>query len=429
MPDSQCKKRKGREGGGRLMKKRIVVFALIAAMILTGSIVIAASETEASRYPYKDENGQIDLAAYFTVEGAQVQLSEDKMDFVMGGEEATVTFNKPLASDNFQLIFAGTEGNTLKKAEFLLSDSDDENETVKIAYGRMSDVQTSIVLNDSNRSFITTGSLYKENDGNFTVAYNAASNCAGDGMSVIIPVLETINGKGFVGFSSQRVNLTIHLYGEAESIFRLKSINQQRMGSKYAGDTTPPLVSVVNALTYVVKDSKVTLPTAFATDVLAEDATLTMSVLDPDGESVKAVDGTALANVVPDKAYEIMIDKYGTYRIEYKATDGTNETRSVVSRVNVVDDTRPELKLDKGIASSYKLGEKLEFPKVTGSDNCSTEENIRLSIVVKHPSGIVTAESKSIELSEEGVYEITFMAVDEAGNVGRMTVKTYAGGE
>lgn len=412
------------------MKKRVLAALLLAAMALVGSsIAMAASETKTGGYPYLDANGQIDLTGYFTVEGADMQLSEEKMDFIMKGEEATVVFNKPLASDNFQLIFAGVADNTLNQIEFLLADSDDADETVKIAYKRMSTVQTSIVVNDSNRSYITTGSLYQENDGNFTVAYSATSNSFGDGMSLTIPVMETVDGEGFAGFTSQRANLTIRLYGEPGSVFRLKSINQQRMGSKYAEDTTAPLVSIVNPLNYVVKGAEVTLPTAFATDVLAENAAVKMSVLDPDGEVVSTTDGTELTNVTPDKEYIIRIEKYGTYRIEYKATDGTNETRSVVSRVNVVDDTAPEQKLAKAIPVSCKTGEKLVFPEVTCSDNISAAENITLNVIVKHPSGIITAESTSVELTEEGVYEIIFMAVDEAGNVGRVTAKTYAKGE
>ncbi|MBQ2986753.1 MAG: hypothetical protein IJE23_04650 [Tyzzerella sp.] len=400
------------------MKKRILGVLLVAAITLTGSLVMATSAKE-----------QVDLAGYYTVEGANLQMTEDAINFVMTEEEATVTFNKPLASDNFQLIFAGVEDSSLAKAEFILADSENADEIVKIAYNRMSDVQTSVIVNDSNRSFITTGSLYKKNDGNFTVAYSATSNCFGDGMALNIPVLETIKGEGFLGFSSQKVNLTIHLYGEAGSVFCLKSINQQRMGTKYTVDKTAPLVSVVNPISYVVKNSEVILPTAFATDVLADEATVSMSVLDPDGEVVSASDGTKLKNVTPDKEYAITIEKYGTYRIEYKATDGTNETRSVVSRVNVVDETAPALKLKKTISSTTKVGDKLEFPEVTCSDNISEKENIKLSVTVKHPSGIVTAESKFVELTEEGVYEITFLAVDEAGNVGRLTVKTYAEGE
>lgn len=411
------------------MKKRILAVILVAATALVGSLAIAASGTKTYGYPYQDENGQIDLAGYFTVEGADMQMSEDTMNFVMQGEEATVVFNKPLASDNFQLVFAGVAGNTLNKVEFLLADSENTDETVKITYNRMSDVQTSVIVNDSNRSFITTGSLYQDNDGNFTVAYSAISNCFGDGMTLTIPVLETINGEGFSGFTSQRVNLTIRLYGEDGSVFCLKSINQQRVGSKYVEDTTAPLVSVVKPLSYVVKDSEATLPTAFATDVLADNATVTMSVLDPEGEIVSATDGTKLENVTPDKAYVITVEKYGTYRIEYKATDGTNETRSVVSRVNVVDETEPELEVKKTIPTSHKVGDKLTFPEVTCSDNISEAENIKLYVTVKHPNGIVTAESKSVELSEEGVYEITFIAVDEAGNLGRLLMKTYAEGE
>lgn len=411
------------------MKKRILVTLLVAIMTFAGSVAIAASQTGAGGYPYQDENGQINLAGYFTVKGAKLKLAEEQANIVMEGKEATVAFNKPLASDNFQIVFAGVAGSTLNKVEFVLTDSENKNETVKVAYNRMNERQTSIIVNDAQRSFITTGSLYKKNDGNFTVSYSGASNCFGDGVTLVIPVMETVNGESFDGFSSQKVNLTMRLYGKKGSAFCLKSINQQRIGKKYAIDRTAPLVSVVNPIDYVAMGSEVNLPVAFATDVLAENATVTMSVKDPEDKTVTTIDGKELNGVTPDREYTIRIEKYGTYRIEYKATDGTNKTRSIVSRVNVVDNARPKLEFEKTISNSYKIGDKLELVEATCSDNVTKEENIKLSIVVKYPSGVINAVSKSVQLDEEGVYEITYIAVDEAGNVGRVTMKTYVEGE
>ncbi len=411
---------------GENMKKRIIAAVCIAAVALAGGIVMAASEGKNGGYPYKDATGNIDLAGYFKVEGADLKLEKDNANVVLQGNEATVMFNKPLASDNFQLNFKGVEGSTLKSAEFILTDSENEDECVEIAYTRMSDIQTTVAVNDGNRSFITNGSLYKDNDGVFSVTYSAASNTFGDGAALVIPVPETIDGNGFSGFSSKRVNLTIRLTGEKGSVFSLRAINQQRFGTKYNEDDTAPMISIVNPISYAIKGSTVTLPTAFATDVLAEHASATMSVLDPDGKVVKATDGTKLDNVTPDKEYSMKVEQYGTYRIEFAATDGTNKTRSVVSRLTVSDNRAPELKLEKAVPTSHKVGDKLTFPNVTCTDSASKEENIKFNIVVKHPSGIITSESKTMELTEVGVYEITFMAVDEGGNVARKTVKTYA---
>lgn len=411
------------------MKKRIIAAVCIAAVALTGGIVIAASGGKTGGYPYQDADGKIDLAGYFTTEGAKLQLEKNSANFTLQGNEATVVFNKPLASDSFQLNFEGVEGSTLKSAEFILKDSENENECVEIAYTRMNESQTSVAVNDGNRSFLTNGSLYKDNDGMFSVTYSAASNTFGDGAALIIPVPETIDGEGFSGFTSKKVQLTIRLTGEQGSVFALRAINQQRIGSKYAKDDTAPMITIVNPIDYAIKGATVTLPTAFATDVLADNATVTMSVLDPEGNIVKATDKTKLENVTPNQEYKLKVEQYGTYRVEFQATDGTNKTRSVVSRITVLDNRAPEIKLEKSIPTSHKVGEKLAFPTVTYTDEASKEENLKCNILVKHPSGILTAESGTMELTEEGVYEVTFMAVDEGGNVARKTVKTYAEGK
>ena len=42
---------------------------------------------------------------------------------------------------------------------------------------------------------------------------------------------------------------------------------------------------------------------------------------------------------------------------------------------------------------------------------------------------LALAKANGVELTEEGVYEFTFLAIDETGNMSRVTMKTYAEGE
>ena len=82
------------------MKKKIIALVVMLAMILTVGSLTSASKQSAGGYSYKDADGQIDLAGYFTAKGADIRMQEESMDFVMTGTEATISFNKPLIRFN-----------------------------------------------------------------------------------------------------------------------------------------------------------------------------------------------------------------------------------------------------------------------------------------------------------------------------------------
>lgn len=413
-----------------MMKKRIMAAIVAAALVLAGSFGVLASEKKAGGYSYLDENGKIDLLAYYTTEEATASLQNESIDFVMTGEEATVSFNKPLAADSFGLSFAGVAGNTLKKVEIELTDIENPEEKASLVFSAMSESSSIVKLGNTERSFIINGSFFAENNYDFYAHYNAEYRNFTDDVTYKIPVVESLDGTIFPGFSSHKVKVTIHLYGESGSVFRLKELNRQRMGSLYTEDTENPSITTLDSVSKAILGSTITLPKAFAMDVLADNATVTMSVENPDGEAVNAVDGTKLTEVTPDKDYQIKIEKNGVYRVSYQATDGKNSTRPMSNPIVVMDNEAPEIKLSEPIPTSTKVGEKLKFPEVTYSDNVSEETAISGWVTVKNPSGVVTEAKGSVELTEEGVYEITFLAIDEIGNMSRITMKTYAeGGE
>lgn len=397
-------------------KKAILSLGIVAAMA-------------AGAAAYATDSKTVNIEDFFQAEGASISVQEESVDFVMEDDEAVITFNKPLASDGFSLSFAGVNENTMKQVDFILTDSKDEKTSTKLNFIRMNDTFTAVAFNDSERSYITNGSMYLENDSDFYFTYNAMSQVFTDSSSYTISASANTDGSAFTGFGTQLVNLKIVLHGQNGSVFRLKEINRQRMGSEYEEDNVEPIITITNSVTDAMKGSTITLPTAFATDVLSEKATVTMSVLNPDGEVVKSVDGKKLENVVPDKAYEIKIDAYGDYRIEYQATDGKNETRTVSSQIHVVDDSKPTMKLSEVLPTEGKQGEKLVLPEISCEDNVSEKDKIATWVTVKYPSGKVRGCKDSVVLEEEGQYSFTFHAMDEEGNIRKMIQKIYVEGE
>lgn len=397
-------------------QKKAISIGLLTALV-AGTVVLAANE------------GTVNMEDYFTAQGADIVVQEESVDMVLTQDTASVTFDKPLTSDGFSLSFAGVDGNTLTKADIILTDVNDKNNSIKLSYIRMNDSYTAVALNDSKRSYITNGSMYKQNETDFYMTYNAKSNVITDSSTYTIPVTTTQAGKAFEGFSEQMITVTIELSGTTGSVMRLKELNRQRLGSEYEIDSVEPMITVINGVTEAMKGSVISLPTAFASDVLAEKATIKMSVRDPEGNIVKAEDGTKLSEVTPDKVYQIKIDAYGEYRIEYQATDGRNATRTVSSQIKVVDVSKPSIKLSEVLPTEAKVGEELVLPEIICEDNVTEKDGIVTWVTVQHPSGKIRACSATLKLEEEGQYRFTFYAMDNEGNIQKTVQKIYVEGK
>lgn len=397
--------------------KKVMLSLGIVASLVAGMVSFAT------------DDGTVQMEKLFQVEGAQVNVQEQSVDFIMKGETATVTFVKPLASDGFSLSFAGVDDNSMQQIDFVLTDSVDDKSSTKLNFIRMNDTYTAVALNDSERSYITNGSMYLNNDTDFYFTYNADSQVFTDSASYTIPVSANVDGSAFKGYTSQMLDLTVVLHGETGSVFRLKDMNRQRMGRDYEIDNVEPIITLTNGVAEAKKGSTIKLPTAFATDVLSDTASVKMSVLDPEGNVVKAIDGTKLEDVTPDKAYEITIDSYGDYRLEYQATDGKNKTRTVSSQIHVVDDSKPIVKLSELLPESAKVGDELVLPELSCEDNVTTAENLVTWVTVKCPSGKMCGVKKSIILEEKGQYQFSFHGMDEEGNIRSIVQKIYVEGE
>lgn len=398
------------------LKKTILSLGLSVAMLAGVAVSATAQDT-------------VKMEDLFAVKGVTVKVANEYTDFVMTGEKAEITFNRSLASDGFSLSFAGVNKNTLQKVDFVLTDSEQESISAKLNFLRMNDKYTAVALNDSNRSYITNGSMYLENDADFYFTYNADSKVLTDSNSYTVAVSSNTDGSAFTGFASHLVNLKIELTGKKGSIFRLKEINRQRIGSDYENDTVEPMITVVGGVDAVTKGSKVSLPTAFASDVLSDTASVTMTVKNPDSDVVTSTDGKKLENVTPDKAYEIAIDMYGDYRIEYQATDGKNATRIVSSQIRVADDSKPEITLAQALPTEAKVGEELTLPELTYTDNVTAKDQIVSWAVAAYPSGKICGVKDSLVFEEKGQYRLTFYAMDEEGNVRSLSQTIYVKGE
>lgn len=408
--------------------KRTIFAAVLSLLLLVACITTPILADEATGdYPYM-KDGVIDLLGYFDVQGATATLQEESLDFTLTAETATITFKKPLAADGFAFRWNGVEDSKrlLNSIAVALADSQDPDIAMKLTFGQMGDSYVSVRYNDEKQTHLANASMFKVNQSDVAMNFSDEARTLSDGISYTIDTRYCANGNAFEGFPSQAVNMTLTMSGKVGGTFSLKSLNAQRFGSKYQYDNVEPSLVVPNSLTKALYGSTVTLPAASAWDVLSNNATMTLTVTDPFGEIVTDMDGTKLEKVDGTKAYKIKISSYGQYRLSYVASDGLNKSRGIGYQIDVPDTGRPTVTLDGKVPARLTVGTEFVFPAATATDNAEGE--IATWINVTHPEGHITYETTAFTPETEGKYIITFNAVDENGNIGRLRVETYAEG-
>ena len=409
------------------MKRTFFATALALMLLIVCVATPILAEDATGDYPYM-KDGEIDLLGYFDIQGATATLQESSIDFSLTAETATITFKKPLAADGFSFRWNGVDDSKrlLQSIAVTLTDSQNADVALKATFGQMGDSYVSVRYNDDPQTYLASASMYKVNQTDVSLNYFDESRTLTDEVSYSIDTRYCVNGNSFDGFASQAVNMTLTVTGKVGGTFSLKSINAQRFGTQYQWDNVEPSLSIPNTLTKALHGSVVTLPAASAWDVLSNTATMTLTVTDPSGEIAVDVDGTKLENVDGTKVYRLKMAQYGQYRLSYVASDGLNKSRGIGYQINVMDANAPTITLDGKVPARLKVGEAFAFPAITVSDN--VEGDIVTWINVRHPEGHITYEKTDFTPETEGKYVLTFTAVDASGNVGRLTVETYAEG-
>lgn len=402
-----------------MTRKRIAAFCMAFVLLLSGITFKTFAEEEKI----------VDQLSFFEIDGAEAKMKADSIDFTLKSDKATIKFKNPLAASGFSVRWNGVKDSEKKLDSLMFSLKDYTNEDigVNLTFGKMNDQNISVRYNDDKRTYLTTGSTYSKNDSDIYVQFNEITKSFVDGAgNYTIKVENSVNGTKFNGFESQGVYMTITMKGKKGATFSLKELNAQPLGKDYENDNVEPVLCLPGDQTDVVHDSIAELPKAAAFDVFTESTTLKLTVQDPDGNIVKDVDGKAIEDVDGTKQYRIKFSKYGQYRVIYVASDGVNKTRGIGYQIDIQYKGLPTITLEQSIAQKVKVGETVEFPTTKVDDQLKGE--IVQWVNVTHPEGYITCEETHFVPKTEGIYKITFNALDENGNIGRLEVGIYAEG-
>ncbi len=406
------------------MKKRIISSVLAAVVLIAVLSVCGFAEDLPSGYLYTDD-GQIDLLAYFQMEGMTAELQDEAICFTLTAETASITYARPLTADGFSIRWNGVDDSErkLNTLGVTITDINDPSCGISLNYQKMNDQYCSVKCNATGRTYLASGSMYKQGSADTFLYYSREGSSFADGAAFNVLIEKYLDGRDFQGFPSGAVNMRMDITGQVGGSFLLKAINEQRFGNDYIYDDSEPVLGLRESMDTALYQSVVAVTGAVAYDVLCEESTVTLTVKDPAGEIVKDVNGNPLEGVDGTKDYQFKVEQFGFYNVSYVTSDGINKSRGMGYRMNVMDGGGPVITIEKPV-QALTVGQAYTFPQMTVTDNSGAECSAWITVL--HPSGILTTEEGSFVPAQEGNYTIIYMAVDASGNVGKLTAETHA---
>lgn len=385
----------------------------------------------------KIDDLSVDMPKYFlTQEGVRVEQVEDGV-LAWFEKDSQIEFIKPIPVKTTAFgmsVYSEKTGeetvvyNRAKRVDVYLIDTLDETKRIKISLFNDNGNAT-FSVNDGHAESVSGNFLGEA--GLFYVSFNnlyGSVKCS----PAALTVKTFTDGSEYIGFSNDRAYVKIAVNGVEQGErfgWKVKSIGEQPMAARK--DFIPPIISVngIEKIAYELNE-KVKTFTAYATDVLCENIDVKMSVLTSTYEPYTATDGTVLNMVDATKPYEIQLTEYGNYYIEYTAKD-SNGVESIIQLVySVVDKESPALKLDGG-DKSCKVGDTIELPVATFSDNVSEIYSVQAYVMYTDPSGrcflidCIAEDGKltaTYTFNQVGKWKISYYVYDEAYNVSKAEI-------
>lgn len=364
----------------------------------------------------KNQDNLYDLTKYFYGDNIVTTATENE---VIVKTDSSFDFINELLADGFSLEL-GLAQSTFKANSLRLRLTDTINEEESIVVDvRIVEEKLEVSINNGAWLSAVNG---KSNE-LLTLSWDNQTKMLVYGDYGKATIAKTRFGKDFAGFTSGKVYLSFEMNNATEeSQLRIMKINKQTF-STVQYDLQKPAISYSNDIqTTGIYGNRYIISKAYAADVLDPNISFRMQVTAPDGEFVKDVNGVELFDVSPSLDYEIELNMYGTYYIQYYAEDSSKKKESNIGfGVVVLDFEQPKIILNGKGQIKGVVNEEIYVPNATAIDNRDEEVIVKKFVVL--PSGIrQEVKEEKIIFQTAGTYIVNYYAYDSSGN---FTVYSY----
>ena len=357
----------------------------------------------------------IDMKKYFYGENIEVTDSSDSIK-VTSLVDTSYVFVTPVIAHRFETKFSITDGR-FDCLQLVFEDSKDASIrfTVELDKSPIPTENAPLRVNGVALKYTPWAGFDGVSD--FYFAYDEMNKTLEADTSFKNAIINA-DGSAFEGFPSGLVYVTVNVIGvDGGAEVAWKNYAGQIL-SESDYDTIAPSIKL--SADYASKYSINTVAeiySAVAADVLSPEVYTSMTVRDPNGKIVTDVDGLKLEDVPFDRSYFINLEMYGSYSVKYSAMDWMEREQDYPFALLVVDDQAPVITLDGEIATEVKQGKKIKVATATAQDNVDGEVDVYVYLV--DTNGIIrkVTPGKKVKLTEKGVYQLRYMAVDEFGNL------------
>lgn len=358
------------------------------------------------------------IADYFIAENFSVQANEDIALTTTEKGTQSFSFIQALQTFDFSMLFHVSNGrNNFNTINVYLTDSENENITIKASYIRNLAGNTIFKINDGENAYVSTADFIESNVENFRLLYQNGARTISPSIDYAVRVDKDLSGNAFNGFPSGKVYLTMELANiKGKAGVELLSINNQTM-SAIGFDLVKPQISMSPVKGERVLNEEIVIGATYAQDVLDPDIDFSMYVLTPSGEYAVSKDGVVLDSLAnPERDYVIAVKEYGSYTVQYECEDASGNKTTYSYVFKVVDTTPPTVSFGEH-QTEGKVGDTVAVAEITTQDNYT---NCTTVIKVKGANGSfinLNKDGNSFVATSAGEYTVYYLVYDENYNL------------
>ena len=375
------------------------------------------------KIPVVDVNydSNLSIKEYFVGDAFTKEASGDRITLTtMQSGTQSFVFANPVQVFDFNTVFhVPASANKYRRINVYLTDSENENVTVKVSYIRNKAGNTTFIINDGGVEYTSNADFVESNNENFRLMYLNETRGISPSTAFSVEIKKDFNGNDFKGFASNKVYMTVEICEiTGKSAIEFLNINNQPL-SKITLDIIKPEISSAPVTGERYVGDSIVINATHMSDVLDPSLRYSAYVKTPSGKYAVATDGTVLKEGYDfTKDYEVIAEEYGSYTVYYECED-SNENLTIYSYVfTVVDVKAPEATLENKVTTA-KVGDTVVVANVKAADDYTQTKYI---VSVTYPDGVrVGLKGNSFVATKAGEYTVLYLVYDESFNLTTLT--------